>query len=157
MPAAALFRSRSSVSPICMQLGSLCFSLLRSAGHGCSQQFHFLPAKWTHGPRRQFAEPDRTDRHSLQPLHFVTNAGEQSADFAVAAFVEDHLQNRRLLAATFDSYMLHMCVSFGKMNSSMELSEHFGLSVSGDLHVVYLFDAVPRMRKTVRQVAVIGY
>ena len=35
-------------------------------------------------------------------------------------------------------------------------ARHFALDLAGDLHVINLFDAVPRMREAVGQFAVVG-
>ena len=120
------------------------------------ERFDFFFRERANGAGRQIAEPHGADGDALEPLHFVADAGEQAADFAVAAFVEHHFQNRGLFAAGLDSDVFDVRESFGQVDAAMELAEDFVFDLAGDLDVVNLFDAVPRMGEAVGQFAVVG-
>ena len=120
------------------------------------QRLNFLFRQRPNSACRQIAEPHGPDGDPLEPLHFVADAGQQAADFAVAAFVEHHFQDRRPLPPALDSHMLHVGEAFGQVDAAVKLREHFLLDLPGDLDVVNLFDAVPRMREAVGQLAVVG-
>ena len=120
------------------------------------ERFDFFFRQRPNGAGRQIAEPHRADGDAFEPLHFVADAGEQAADFAIAAFVEHHFQDRRLLAAALDSDVFDVGEAFGQVDAAMKLAEDFVFDLTGDLHVVNLFDAVTRVGEAVGQFAIVG-
>src|SRR5262245_4113158 len=85
----------------------------------------------------------------------MADAGEETADFAISAFVQDHLQDRGTLAAALNVAVLHVGEAFGEVNAAVELAEDVALDLAGDLDMIDFFDAVSRMREAVRQIAVV--
>ena len=53
----------------------------------------------------------------------MADAGEQAADFAVAAFVENHLEYCGLFPPAFDPNVLHVRESFGDEERRAQLKE----------------------------------
>jgi hypothetical protein len=126
------------------------------AGHCVLQSFDFLLRERPDGSRRQVAEAHGADGDSFQALHFVADAGQQAADFAVAAFVEHQFEDGRPFAPAFDADVPGVRETFSKMDAAMELGEDVALDLAGDLHLVDFFDAVARVRETVGQLAIVG-
>src|SRR5262245_55293907 len=85
----------------------------------------------------------------------MADAGEEAADFAISAFVQDHFQDRGTFTAAFDVAVLHVGEAFGQVDAAVELAEDVALDLAGDLDVIDFFDAVSRMREAVRQIAVV--
>ena len=74
-----------------------------------------------HGAGGQVAQADGADGDACEPLHFVADAGEQAADFAIAAFVEHHLEERAVLLAALDPHVLRLGEAFGQVHALVEL------------------------------------
>jgi hypothetical protein len=66
---------------------------------GDAEFANFLRRQRSHGAAGHFAEADRADCDSSESLYLVTEPREQPTDFAIAALVEHHFQNRRTLLA----------------------------------------------------------
>jgi len=102
-----------------------------TAGDGKLERFDFFFRQGADGAHRQIAEPHGADSDAFEPLHLVTDAGQQAADLAIAAFVEHHFQNRRLIFPEVDN------------------NKQFGLHIYGAeqatffVHVSWLFDPSP--------------
>jgi hypothetical protein len=127
----------------------------RTARDSHLERFDFPFCKWSHGACRQVAETNRSDGDAFEPLHFVTDAGEQAADLAIAAFVEHHFQDRRLFATALDTDVFHVGEAFGQVDAAVELFQDFVLDLTSNLDVINLFDAVARMREAVSEFAVV--
>jgi hypothetical protein len=122
--------------------------LLRSSirmAHRPLQQLDFFPSERPDGAEWQVAESHGSHGHALKSLHLVAHAGQQSADFAVAAFIEHHFQDCRAFAAALDSHVLGMRKSFRQVHAAMKLCDHITLDLSGDLYLVNLFNTVARV------------
>lgn len=117
---------------------------------------NFFGGKWADGADWQLAEPDGSYGDSTQLLHLMADAGEKAAHFAVAAFVQNHFEDRRLLLVFLDAHVFSVGISFGQVDASVELGEYGTLNAAGHLHLINLFDTMPRMRETVGKFTVVG-
>jgi hypothetical protein len=86
----------------------------------------------------------------------VTEVGQEAADFAIAALVEHHFQERRVLPPTLDAHLLGLRKALGQMDAALELAGDVVVDVASNLDLINLLDAVPRVRESVGQLAVIG-
>ena len=91
-------------------------------GDRALERFDFFFFERPDGAGWQIAEAHRADSNAFEALHFVADAGQQAADLAVASFVEDHFEDRRLFFPTLDAHMFYVRETFGQMDSFVELS-----------------------------------
>jgi hypothetical protein len=90
-------------------------------------------------------------------LDLVAQPREQSTDFAVAALVQHHLQQRRALLATLYADIHGVDETLRQMHAAFDLRKHIRLGDAGDQDFVDLLDAVARVRQLVGQQAIIGH
>jgi hypothetical protein len=127
-----------------------------AASDGFFKRLDFLWSQLPDRSCRQISEPDRPDGDATQLLHLVADAGQQAADFAIATFIQHHFEDRRSLSAALDSYVLCMGKAFRKVNTAMQLREYVVFYLPGNFHLVNLLNAMPGMRQTVGQLAIIS-
>ncbi len=109
------------------------------------------------GAGRQFAEAHRADGDAAELLHLMADAGQQAADFAVTAFVQNHFEDCRAFAPTFDSHVLGVGKALSQVHTTLELAEGFALDLAGNLNLVNLLNSMTWMREPVREVAIVGH
>ena len=122
----SILRCYVAASMTCCRL----IAVFGPAGNCRLQRLNFLLRERPHGARRQIAEPHRADGDAFELLHFVADAGQQAADFAVAAFVQNHFEDRRPLPPALDSHVLDVGKTFGQVDAAMQLREHFALDLA---------------------------
>jgi hypothetical protein len=128
-----------------------------AAGDGLLQRMNLFGCERADGAGRQFAEAHRADGDAAELLHLMADAGQQAADFAVTAFVQNHFENRRTFTPILDSHVLNVRETFGEVNATLKFAERFALDLAGNLYLVNLLDAVTWMREPVREVAIVGH
>ncbi len=72
---------------------------------------------------RQFAKSQRPQGNSSEAEYFVSDAGEQPANLAVASFIQHDLQVGTLLLPTLDAHVRNFGEPVGKVNALPELAE----------------------------------
>jgi hypothetical protein len=106
-------------------------------------------------PWKKIAKREPADGDALELMHLVTELGKHAADLAILAFVENHLEDGALLVLAAEIHPLGVHFSFGQANALAEPVEQFGARDTGDLHEVFLLDAVAWMGQKVGQVTVV--
>jgi hypothetical protein len=86
----------------------------------------------------------------------VTELGEHSADLAILAFRENHLQDRRFSPLADDADSLGSNLALGEPDSFRELVENLFRGVPRHDNLVDLLDAEFRMRELVGEFPVVG-
>jgi hypothetical protein len=130
----------------------------RSAGNSSSslEGRDFLPVERSDRAGWQVAEADWADGDPPQPLHLVTEPRQKAANFAVAAFVQNHLKQRRRFPPALDSDMLGVGETFRQVNTVMQLTQHFALHLPCHLDLINFLHAVAGMREPVGQLSVVS-
>jgi hypothetical protein len=127
-----------------------------AAGDGLFKQMDFFGRQRADGARRHVAEANLADGDAAEFLDLMTDAGQETPYFAVAAFIENHFEDRRSLAPAFDAYMLGAGKTFGQVHTAMQLSNRFAFDLPGNLYLVNLLDTVTRMGEPVGQLSIVG-
>jgi hypothetical protein len=128
-----------------------------SFANGAAEGGDFFVVEGADGAGWQVAEADRADGDAFEALHLVAEPGQQAADFAVAAFVEHHFEERGFRPPGSDLHVLGVGDAFGQVDAVVQFGEHVALNLSGHLDLIDFLDAVAGMGEPVGQLAVVGH
>jgi hypothetical protein len=89
-------------------------------------------------------------------MHLVTKAGEHSADLAVLALVEHHLQHGALLVLRTDRDPLGMHLRLREPDAAVQSVDELLAGHARDLDEIFLLHAISRVGQEVGEAAVVG-
>lgn len=105
---------------------------------------------------REIAQGERTDGNPNEPKGLEIQSGEDSADLAVFAFIENNLEPRVFFADPQDgSFADGEELAFAE-NSRLNFLEEIGIRDAVDLDVVGLFDVIVRIEEPICPTSVVG-
>jgi hypothetical protein len=106
--------------------------------------------------RQEGAECQAANRHSLELMHLVAKLRKHTANLAILSLIENHLQDGALLVMASDRDPLRVDLALRQPDALPKTIEQFRGRHTGNLHEVFLLDAIPGMRQEVGELTVIG-
>jgi hypothetical protein len=110
-------------------------------------------AEATVGQRSQLEWPEGDP---LKPDDFVTNAGKQTADFAVFAFLKLQFEHRAAALVTDESHTSKSKETLRKVHPFLELLENLRAGATGNMAAISADDFEPGVSKALCEVPVVG-
>lgn len=107
------------------------------------------------GADGQFTQLERSDSGPFQPRDFVSDPRQQSADFAIAPFGQDHFQNSACALAFFENHAFDFCLAFGQKDSLFQFGKLLGSGTPHHLDKISFFHTEFRMGQAKGQFAVV--
>lgn len=90
-------------------------------------------------------------------MNLVPKLCKHPADLTIFPLVQNHLKHGTELVLGAKINPLGAGLAFGEGDALPEFFEGFRCGNTCDLHEIFLFNAVPRMRQEIREVAIVGH
>ena len=90
-------------------------------------------------------------------MNLVTKFRKHPADLTIFPLVQNHFQHGTELVLGAKINPLGAGLAFGEGDTLSEFFEGFRRGNTCNLHEIFLFNAVPRMRQQIREIAIVGH